>query len=157
MYIQYGLPLHHASRKGDWKAGESILNQHGFLVRYSISKKRETMLHVAISAQKTKFVENILRLMEKKDLELQTLESNTALCVAAKYGNVELAKMLLEINGALLNIPDNQGMTPLSVAASFGSRDMIIYLYESSERRTPQSCFLLTCLEANIFGKYSIR
>ncbi|GJU06363.1 ankyrin repeat-containing protein, partial [Tanacetum coccineum] len=89
-YVKYGVPLYEASIKGDWKAAEAILNKKPELIRSAITENGETPLHIAASAESTKdveeFVENLVNLMDKKDLELQNKNYNTALSLAAAAG-----------------------------------------------------------------------
>ncbi|KAI3784509.1 hypothetical protein L1987_43608 [Smallanthus sonchifolius] len=162
-YIKVGIPLYEASIKGDWKTAKAILDGKPELVRYSITENHETALHIAASADKTKrmqdFVKNLIAEMRKEDLELQNNSSNTALCLAAAAGNVEMVKILLKKNPALLIIPGSQQMMPLYMAALFGEHAMVEYLYNiSKELRddgwNPQNrgWLLLKVVEADLFG-----
>ncbi|KAI7730499.1 hypothetical protein M8C21_021962, partial [Ambrosia artemisiifolia] len=161
-YIKLGIPLYEASIKGDWKAAKAIIDEKPELVRYSITENSETALHIAASAKKTKrmqdFVKNLVGMMEKQDLELQNNSSNTALCLAAAAGNVEMVKILVEKNRALLVIPGSQQMMPLYMAALFGDHAVVKYLYsESKELRDDgwnaqnRGWLLLKCVEAELF------
>ncbi|KVH99818.1 Ankyrin repeat-containing protein [Cynara cardunculus var. scolymus] len=132
------IPLYEASITGDWKTAKTILQTKRDLVRYSITEQCETALHVAASAQRntesTEFVQNLVRMMEKEDLVLQNNTGNTALCLAAAAGNVEIAEIMVNINEDLLIIPNRKEMMPLYVAALFRNHDMVKYLYESSRK-----------------------
>ncbi|KAF5780047.1 putative ankyrin repeat-containing domain-containing protein [Helianthus annuus] len=79
------------------------------------------------------FVKKLVGLMTKEDLELQNNSSNTALCLAAAAGNVEMVKILVEKNRALLTIPGSQQMMPLYMAALFGQHATVEYLYNESK------------------------
>ena len=163
-YIEICLPLYLASMEGDWKTAKDILDKHKELVRFSITKNCETALHVAVSRRQTKFVKNLVSLMEKKDLELQDNGSYTTLCIAVSTEDVEMANILLQKNKALIDIPTSLGMMPLHMAASSGkSKKMVELLYENSQSLegdlwTPESrsCFLLACVETDYFGKYFV-
>ncbi|KAJ0534456.1 putative ankyrin repeat-containing domain, PGG domain, ankyrin repeat-containing domain superfamily [Helianthus annuus] len=161
-YIKLGVPLYEASIKGDWKAAKAIINEKPDLVRYSITENSETALHIAASAKKTKrmqdFVKNLVDMMEVRDLELQNNSSNTALCLAAAAGNVEMVKILVEKNRALLVIPGSQQMMPLYMAALFGQNATVEYLYNESKGLrddgwNPQNrgWLLQKCVEAELF------
>ncbi|KAI3784505.1 hypothetical protein L1987_43604 [Smallanthus sonchifolius] len=161
-YIKVGIPLYEASIKGDWKSAKPIIDQKPDLVRCSITENCETALHIAASANKTKsmhdFVKNLVENMTNEDLELQNNSSNTALCLAAAAGNVEMVKILLNKNSALLQIPGSQQMMPLYMAALFGDHAMVEYIYnKSNELRddgwNPQNrgWLLLKCVEADLF------
>ncbi|KAI7751634.1 hypothetical protein M8C21_003630 [Ambrosia artemisiifolia] len=162
-YINVGIPLYEASIKGDWKAAKVILDARPELVRYSITENQETALHIAASADKSKrmqdFVKNLVEMMDTTDLELQNNSSNTALCLAAAAGNVEMVKILVKRNRALLVIAGSQQMMPLYMAALFGHHDTVEYLYSESKGLSDDGWTLLNrgwllqkCVEANLFG-----
>jgi ankyrin repeat protein len=65
---------------------------------------------------------------EQADLKLKTNYGFTALHTAAQVGNVSIAKQLVEKNDELPSITDNEGDTPLIVAAYVGHKDMVSYL-----------------------------
>ncbi|GKD67180.1 ankyrin repeat-containing domain, PGG domain protein [Tanacetum coccineum] len=161
-YNMICVPLYEASITGDRKSAQIKFDRRPELVRYSITENFETPLHIAVSAKCTKqgeeFVEKLVRLMERDDLELQNGNGETALCIAAVAGNVKMAKMMVKKNEALLTIPDTEGKMPLCKAALFGKHGMIKYLYDSSEKMTShcwthdnRNYVLVKCVEANLF------
>ncbi|PWA53724.1 Ankyrin repeat-containing protein [Artemisia annua] len=159
-YLEFCVPLHKASMRGDWKAAKNILGKKKDLVKSSINRNNETALHVAVSKGHRAFVKKLVSLMEKKDLELQDNNSYTAFCLAVSNGDVKMAEILLKENKDLIDIPTNQGMMPLHIAASTGRRDMVEFLYDNSKSmqlqgdfwtRENQICFLLACLKADCF------
>ncbi|KAI3784507.1 hypothetical protein L1987_43606 [Smallanthus sonchifolius] len=162
VYIDVGIPLYEASIKGDWKAAKALIDKTPDLVRCSITENCETALHVAASAKKTKrmqdFVKNLVEKMGKVDLELQNSSSNTALCLAAAAGNVEMVDILVEKNPGLLVITGSQQMMPLYMAALFGDHATVKYLYDKSKGLrddgwNPQNrgWLLQKCVESNLF------
>ncbi|KAJ9559273.1 hypothetical protein OSB04_013887 [Centaurea solstitialis] len=161
-FLDTCIPLYEASITGDWKAAEGILQNNRHLIRYSITEHCETALHIAASAQSnaqtTEFVQNIVQMMEKEDLLLQNSTGNTALCLAAAAGNVEIARIMVNLNEDLLTIPNRKEMMPLYVAALFRNYDMVKYLYESSGQMsggdwTPlhKRWVYLQCVEVDFF------
>ncbi|CAL5346558.1 unnamed protein product [Camellia sinensis] len=52
----------------------------------TITKGQETVLHIAAGARQTKFVEELVKLMDMRDLELQNKHDSTTLCFAAASG-----------------------------------------------------------------------
>ncbi|KAL4569643.1 hypothetical protein LXL04_025285 [Taraxacum kok-saghyz] len=78
------------------------------------------------------FVQNLVDLMENRDLELQNRSYNTAFSLAAASGNVKTAKIILRKNKAVVEIPGSQGMLPLYVAALYARSSMVSYLYDNS-------------------------
>lgn len=102
-------------------------------------------------------------LLKKEDLELVNGNGDTALCLAAIAGNLEIAKILVKKNEGLLNIPNIQGNMPLYMAALYGRHDMVKYLYHTSQKMTGsfwtnenRSCVVVKCVETNLFGKYFV-
>lgn len=91
------VPLYNASINGDWNAAVVILSARKELVRHSITENCETALHVATSAQNTKFVEAIVGLTENEDLELQNKSGNTTLYLAAAAGNTKFDRSWYEL------------------------------------------------------------
>ncbi|KAL7600578.1 hypothetical protein Lser_V15G24231 [Lactuca serriola] len=80
-YIKFGAPLFEASIKGDWKAAKAIFQKNPEMVRFAITKNFDTPLHIAASARGTmaveEFVENLLDMMEKKDVDVEILNKCT--------------------------------------------------------------------------------
>nr|GEW75806.1 ankyrin repeat-containing protein [Tanacetum cinerariifolium] len=161
-YVKYGVPLYEASIKGDWKTAEAILNKKPELIRSAITENGETPLHIAASAESTKdveeFVENLVNLMDKKDLELQNKNYNTALSLAAAAGNVKTAQSMVKKNEIVLELPGNNNTMPLYMAALFARSDMVRYLYENSKKMVGdfwthenRGWVLQKCVEADIF------
>ncbi|KAM0036637.1 putative ankyrin repeat-containing domain, PGG domain, ankyrin repeat-containing domain superfamily [Helianthus debilis subsp. tardiflorus] len=120
------------------------------------------MLHVAASAESTKaveeFVVNVVNLMEKKDLELQNRNYDTAFSLAAAAGNKEIAMTMVKKNPKLIVIPGRNRMMPLYMAALFARPVMVRYLYGISNNMTGEHWeddnrgqVLQKCVEAGIF------
>ncbi|KAI7737385.1 hypothetical protein M8C21_004343, partial [Ambrosia artemisiifolia] len=90
--------------------------------------------------------------------ELQNNTSNTALCLAAAAGNVEMVKILVNKNRALLTIAGSTNMMPLYMAALFGHHATVEYLYSQSKElrddgwdQQNRGWLLQKCVEANLF------
>ncbi|KAI3687162.1 hypothetical protein L1987_80854 [Smallanthus sonchifolius] len=161
-YIRFGVPLYEAAIKGDWKAAKRILETQPDLIRFAITENYNTLLHIAASAESTKAVEefviNLVDLMEKNDLELQNKNYNTALSLAAAAGNVKTAMIMVKKNPIVIEIPGNNRMMPLYLAAVFAKPEMVRYLYGLSKKMTGdfwshenQGWVLQQCVEADIF------
>nr|XP_043617607.1 uncharacterized protein LOC122589381 isoform X2 [Erigeron canadensis] len=157
-YNEILVPSYKATITGDWKAAKIILDKRPELVRFSITETCETVLHIAVLGKSYWFVEYLVSLMEKEDLELQNVNGQTALCLAAMAGNVKIAKTLVKKNHALLDIPDSNGMLPLNMASLYGKHDMVKYLYQNSHKMTgdfwthqSRVCMLVTSVESNLF------
>ncbi|CAI9291948.1 unnamed protein product [Lactuca saligna] len=123
--------------------------------------RREDYNKIA-SAESTKaveeFVENLVNLMEKNDLELQNKSYNTALGSAVAAGNVKIAMIMVKKNRDVIEIPGRYRTMPLCLAALFEKPDMVRYLYANSNRLSGQfwshenpGWLLQKCVEVDIF------
>ncbi|XP_065635646.1 ankyrin repeat-containing protein At5g02620 isoform X2 [Quercus suber] len=127
------VPLYQAAIKGEWKAAKVVIDKDPHVVRVRINRKWETALHIAAAAKRTAFVKELVKYMTEEDLALQNKDKNTAICYAAASGIVEIAEVMVEKNKKLPMIRGNQGKTPLYMAALFGHREMVSYLYSVTD------------------------
>lgn len=123
-------PLYQAALKGDWGKAKEFLSMHPGAANVRITRGLDTLLHVAAGAKRTGFVEEVIKMMGPADLELRNKDYNTALCVAAASGITKIAELMVNKNKYLPVIRGNKGVTPLYIAALFGHRDMVWYLYK---------------------------
>lgn len=159
-YLDICLPLYEAALKGDWQAAKGVIAKCPELINASITKNYETALHIASSTKHIQFVEELVKLMEPKDLELQNKNWNTALCLAATAGTVKIAEVMMKKNKGLLMIRGNNEMSPLLMAALFGHNDMVSYLYSKTNNLTDDDWnnmdrirLLHACVSANLYGE----
>ncbi|GKC08921.1 retrovirus-related pol polyprotein from transposon RE1 [Tanacetum coccineum] len=93
---------------------------------------------VTVAAQETRqtghYVEDLVKLMTDDDLELQDNSGYTAFCKAALARNVKKCEYLFEKNHKLLDIPNQSGKMPLTLAALLERHDVVKYLYEKSNK-----------------------
>ncbi|KAF3954128.1 hypothetical protein CMV_020489 [Castanea mollissima] len=154
-YLSLCVPLYEAAIKGDWKAAKDVIDKDHGVVRAGITRKRETALHIAAAAKRTAFVKELVEHMEEEDLALKNKDENTAICFAAASGIVEIAEVMVKKNKNLTLIRGNQGKTPLYMAALFGHRDMVSYLYDVTdfESLTPEEriSLLLGTISADLY------
>ncbi|XP_016494976.1 uncharacterized protein LOC107814134 isoform X5 [Nicotiana tabacum] len=129
-YLTVYQVLYQAALKDNWRIAEPILKNDPSLARHKISEKGETVLHIAAAARSTLFVRKLMNLIEKEDLELLNDEGSTAFHFAAASGVVEIAKAMREKNVKLPNIPGEDGLLPITMAATIGNNDMVSYLCE---------------------------
>lgn len=123
------VPLYQAALKGDWEKANKFLCVHPSSLSARITKGRETALHIAAGAKQTNFVEELVKLMDAKDLELKNKFDNTALCFAAASGNTRIAEVMVKKNRNLPSVRCSKGVTALHMAALLGHRDMVWFLY----------------------------
>ncbi|CAH1432912.1 unnamed protein product [Lactuca virosa] len=133
-YNDICVPTYKATITGNWKAAKIILDKRRELVRFSITESYDTVLHIAVMGKSYWFVEYLVSLMEKEDLELQNQK------------------------GPCWIFPDSRGMMPLYMAALFGKHDMVRFLYHNSRNMSGdfwthhnRGCVLVKCVEANLF------
>ncbi|XP_061339675.1 ankyrin repeat-containing protein ITN1-like isoform X2 [Gastrolobium bilobum] len=131
-YLTECVPLHKAALKGDWKEAMKIIEHDPALLTSAITKGWGTVLHVAVGANHVHFVEELLKLMDRDDLELQDELGNTAFCFAAAVGNVHIAEIMREKNELLPTIRGGQGVTPLHLAVLQRRSEMAWYLFPKS-------------------------
>ncbi|CAI9773342.1 unnamed protein product [Fraxinus pennsylvanica] len=121
--------LHKAVLRGDWKAAKTALSLDKNIARIEITERGDRALHIAAAAKQTAFVQNLVEHLNTSDLELQNRHGNTAFCIAAASGVVEIAKVMYEKNKNLPSIRSSIGKIPLEMAIVFGNREMVEYLY----------------------------
>lgn len=150
-------PLYQAAMKGDWEKADDFLKSHPGAINVRITKEMDTVLHIAAGAKKTKFVEEVVKLMTVTDLALRNKYNNTALCYAAASGVTKIAEMMVSKNRNLPAIRNNKGVTPLYIAALFGHRDMVWYLYSvTSDEDLTQDDYiglLIATINSDLLGK----
>ncbi|KAF2320471.1 hypothetical protein GH714_027595 [Hevea brasiliensis] len=132
------MKLYKAAISGEWVIAREILEKYPEGVKASINKRGETALHIAIAANHTHFVEQLIH-MNKECLDVKTYteesgdEGNTAFCYAAISGNVKIAHIMLKKNRDLAMIPGRQNVLPIHIAALHGHGMMVRYLYEETK------------------------
>jgi ankyrin repeat protein len=144
--------------KGDWLVAKAFLDKHPDCVQLPITMEKATLLHSAAAAKRTYFVQEVLNWMTPGDLELTTIDGDTALHVAAQTGEVKIAKEMVEKNNELPLIKNYKEMIPLHAAAYKRDRKMVDFLFSDSvtpfsRLTTPQriELFLLT-VSAGFYG-----
>lgn len=132
-YLNLCVPLYQATLKGEWKEAKTIIDENNHIVRAAITRNRETALHIAVATKHKSFVKHLLTRMSKSDLALKNKDENTAICFAAASGTTKMAEMMVNKNEDLPMIRGNGKVTPLYMAALFGHREMVLYLYEKTD------------------------
>ncbi|KAM5552061.1 hypothetical protein ABKV19_026764, partial [Rosa sericea] len=121
--------LYNAAQKGDWKVAGRIIKEYESILRASITRGGQTVLHVAAGARHVGFVKKLLKLLDDQDLAIKDLKGNTAFCYAVAAGSRPVAEMMIQKNPSLPTIPGGQGMSTLYTAAAFGRADLASLLY----------------------------
>ncbi|TYG79650.1 hypothetical protein ES288_D02G155500v1 [Gossypium darwinii] len=123
------LPLYKAVDGGDLEATKKFLDQHPDALCSSLSTDGDTALHIAVLAGHVDIVEELVGRMSALELAVKQRYGSTALNFAAIGGVTEIAELLVEKNRKLLEIPNDHEQIPLVVAALYGHRDLVQYLY----------------------------
>ncbi|KAM5585443.1 hypothetical protein ABKV19_004704 [Rosa sericea] len=149
-YLKTCVALYKYALKGDWEAAELILKKDwSRLLRASISRRYETVLHVAAGTSHIHFVEKLVSIMEVEDLALQDVNGNTALCIAAAAGSLDIVQILIQKNKSLLTIRGSKDMAPAYMAAVSGQSEMACYLYYESKKmleKTDRENLFFSCI-----------
>ena len=72
--------LYQVALKGDWEKAKKFIALHPAALSARITKGRDIVLHITAGAKQTKFVEELVYLMDARDLELKNNNDNTMLC-----------------------------------------------------------------------------
>jgi ankyrin repeat protein len=116
------------------KYGE-LIDHYSF--KYVYDRLKITSLHLLAQNGRYKTIKAILTYTEKnhsneltKIINAIDIFGNTPLHFAAKSGNLDLVKYLIEEKGADFNAPDNDGKIALHFAARWAKLDVVKYLIE---------------------------
>nr|GMC53956.1 ankyrin repeat-containing protein ITN1-like [Ipomoea batatas] len=127
--MNFYLPLYKAAIRGDWEGARRFFDCDPDAVTAKITKDSETVLHVAVARSKAVyFISKLLEVMPSDALRMTNRFHETALHFAAKFGNVEAAKLLVSRDPDLPSIWNDSNCLPLHSAALFGHKEMVIYL-----------------------------
>ncbi|XP_049384335.1 ankyrin repeat-containing protein ITN1-like [Solanum stenotomum] len=122
--------LWRAAVEDNWKLAEQILNKDPSFVRQTISDQLGTILHIAATTKSTRFVRELMKLIEVSELEVKNKYGNTAFSLAAGSGFIEIVKAMRGKNENLPNIRGYQERLPITTAAMNGYKAMVSYLFE---------------------------
>ncbi|CAM8946715.1 unnamed protein product [Rhodiola kirilowii] len=130
--------LYTASLHGDWEKAVPILDEHGVNARRAIIDGRSgTPLHVAVESgpRSIPFVRNLVDRSTKDDLEVKNADGCTPLEIAARVGNLEAAKVLIEKHSELLYIRSSSRKSdfPIHTAARYEHKEMGCYMLTVTE------------------------
>ena len=152
------VPLLKLALKGDWNAARHMIDADSRLLNAAIVKiSCRTLLHIAAGANHVHFVEELIKLLDLNDLELQDCNGNTALCFAAASGNWRIADMMINKNDRLPKIRGGEGVTPLYMAALQGRNDMARRLYPLTEdifEEDDWDPMFFRFIEIGLYGEY---
>ncbi|KAJ0086637.1 hypothetical protein Patl1_08116 [Pistacia atlantica] len=141
--------LYHAAVNGDQRSIEKFFGRYPETVSARIATDGGTALHTAALHRHDNLVELLVPLMPQEDLELRTTSGATALHIAATGKSVEMAEAMVKKNKKLLSLKDDNRYIPVCIAALYGDKRMLRYLYSetSAEELNPETSFALSLLE----------
>ncbi|KAJ0024892.1 hypothetical protein Pint_07973 [Pistacia integerrima] len=133
--------LYHAAVNGEQRSIEKFFGRYPETVSARIATDGGTALHTAALHRHDNLVELLVPLMPQEDLELRTTSGATALHIAATGKSVEMAEAMVKKNKKLLSLKDDNGYIPVCIAALYGEKHMLRYLYSetSAEELNPET------------------
>ncbi|PRQ54683.1 putative ankyrin repeat-containing domain-containing protein [Rosa chinensis] len=157
--------LYKAAVKGDWIMAKQIINEDetNSILGLNITYGKYTTLHVAAGAPHVHFVNQLLEMMATRPeyrkylLRLKDGRGNTAFCLAAAAGSIEIIKTMMAHDPSLQGRLGGEGKTPLYMATLFGHEQMASYLYGLYVEPVPRGEDLLgvffSCINTGLYGK----
>ncbi|KAI3899979.1 hypothetical protein MKW98_000879 [Papaver atlanticum] len=132
-YAKY-LPLIELIRKDDLSGFWSYYGNVSQEARADrLKEDGSTALHVAVELRRLKIVKKILqRGMDMQQSEIKTDKGNAAISLAVEGNNMEMVKLMLDMNPNFLLIQNEHGHIPLLASAINGDEEMLRYLYQET-------------------------
>ncbi|KAI3916847.1 hypothetical protein MKW92_019411, partial [Papaver armeniacum] len=126
-----------AFRNDDWQMTNEYFKKNPEAIKEVLTTDSYTALHLVLNNKLgMAFVKGILELTPPEVLEYKTRDDGvgfTALHIAAKYGNIKAAEMMVNKNPRLPQIRSTvKGLIPLEVAlrhVTIGQKEIVNYLY----------------------------
>ncbi|VUC29858.1 unnamed protein product [Clonostachys rosea] len=110
-----GYPLlHHACRYGHTSTVKQIMKQRPPSIEQRTTDWELTPLHIAALYGQKSAAETLLE--GSPEINSQDLDGWTPLMAATIEGNLDIMDVLLSHEGIIIDVPDNDGLTPLLVA-----------------------------------------
>ncbi|KAM1491319.1 hypothetical protein PS1_023788 [Malus domestica] len=116
-------PWFDAVRRGDWCKAKEFLTLHPSAIT-ATDGWRETALYKATYRGHEQIVEELVQLMTEEQLEIQDVDGQTALTIAAAT-NIKMVECLVAKNKKLLGIADGLQRTPIVIAAKNHRWDIV--------------------------------
>lgn len=96
--------------------------------------------------------------MDVEDLALQDVNGNTALCIAAAAGSLDIVQILVQKNMSLLLIRGGKDMTPAYMAVVFGQSEIAWHLYNYPDsktmfQKTDRENMFFSCISNGLYGR----
>ncbi|XP_039163904.1 uncharacterized protein LOC104440141 isoform X3 [Eucalyptus grandis] len=120
---QYYRPLLQAAFRGDWESAKRFFEQDPASMVAKITRRSETVLHIAALSAQDQFVENLVELLSPypQALAMVDCDRRTALHNAVQCGRIKMVKALVRRNTDLTLLADKKGHVPLIISTFKGS------------------------------------
>ncbi|XP_023520203.1 ankyrin repeat-containing protein At5g02620-like [Cucurbita pepo subsp. pepo] len=129
--------LHKAAMNGNWETAEQLERENLGILSVVISEDRnETALHIATRCNQVGFVQKLVARLSDEDLGIENSYGNTALCIAATLGGLDIAKSMVEKRKDLIG--GSRNVTPVLIAARYKHNDMVSYLLSQKDHIAPE-------------------
>ncbi|XP_058788008.1 uncharacterized protein LOC131662285 [Vicia villosa] len=134
--------------EGNWKEVENLYNSDPKFSTIKINKSRGTALHVAVNEDNEESVRNLVASIISHEIE-EALEcvnekGDTPLHLAASRGFKDICKCIIGENGErkhLIDIYNNDGETPLFLAALSCQKQTFVYLFKLYDYHNPYNYY----------------
>ncbi|XP_052197266.1 ankyrin repeat-containing protein NPR4-like [Diospyros lotus] len=124
------MDFYEAVRRGKLDEVKRRLDGDNALLGNRFTRFEENAVHVAVVAGQEKIVSELLgRIGDLELLEKRNSYGETALTLAAARGKMRIVKMLVEKYESLVEVKNTQGRLPVVVAALYGHKAIVHYLY----------------------------
>ncbi|TQD98753.1 hypothetical protein C1H46_015662 [Malus baccata] len=124
-------PFFAAVRRGNWLETKKFLDEHDHA--QTVTDSLGTALHNAVIFGQVKIVEELVKLMTKEELKIQSSDGWTALAYAARE-DLKMVTCMVTKSTELLRIPENgRQMTPILIAAMYERWDIVRYLFHQPD------------------------
>ncbi|KAK4560156.1 hypothetical protein RGQ29_009079, partial [Quercus rubra] len=127
--------LYPSAIKGEWGKVLEICRKDMFLSTAPIINSLDTLFHLAAYDKlENKFVQ-LLQLLPQESthiasaLRRKNKKGNNPLHIAASVGNVKVCSLIIGISKSMINTYNNEGESPLFVAALHGRKEAFLYLH----------------------------
>ncbi|XP_057419045.1 uncharacterized protein LOC130713263 [Lotus japonicus] len=119
--------LHEYALRNEWHKAKSIYEEFPEMVRIPLTSSGDTALHVAVSANSTDFMRELVNFehVTQQDLELRNAHGHTALCLAAITWNRDVFQIMIQNNENLALIHAQYGMLAVHLAALTGYHEIV--------------------------------
>ena len=127
--------LFRSAMQGKWDEVVNIYKENEEVHMAKITKSGDTALHVAVSDDQARIVEQLLLIIRgkakvKEVLKIQNERGNTILHLAASMGSMEMCKCIADALPDLIGARNHDSETPLFLAALHGKKEAFICLDE---------------------------